>query len=116
MLDALDAAAEPTTHAELSASLFELDPVTLYRTLGRLVDVGLAHRVQGPDGVARFCRQPRTGGCPGNHCHFLCQRCGTMQCLVDQTMPRVRPPPGATVRARSFVASGICAACRRGAG
>lgn len=114
VLDAVDAAAHPLTHAELAAlpGLAGLDEITLYRTLTTLGEAGLVHRVIGLDGVWRCAPQPSgPGGCPGNHPHFLCTGCRRMSCLVDQPLPRVAVPPGAIVHGRQFVAHGLCAAC-----
>ena len=109
----------PVTHAEVADRLGTAapDPVTLYRTLRALVDAGLAHRVPGPDGAARYAATPpEVAGCPGNHLHFLCTSCGAMTCLVDQPMPRVQVPPGVRVQTRSFLATGLCAHCAAAAG
>lgn len=112
VLATLASRAAPLTHAEIAAELTELDPVTLYRILDSLERARLVHRVQGLDGVQRYCPQPdRDEGCPGNHVHFLCAVCGAMTCLDDQPLPRVTPPPGARIDARQFVVTGACAAC-----
>lgn len=114
VLTTVEAYRRPLTHAELSAdaALSGLDAITLYRTLATLEEAGLLHRVHGIDGVWRYCAQPPVGaGCPGNHAHFLCSRCGAMQCLLDQPMPRVQVPAGAQVAGRHFVVFGRCAAC-----
>lgn len=112
VLIALEQIGAPVTHHELAAHLERFDPVTLYRTLATLERVGLVHRARGLDGTWRYCPQPREpDGCPGNHVHFLCERCGVMACLTDQSLPRVDVPPGFRVTTRQFVASGVCARC-----
>lgn len=106
--------ARPLSHTELlnDPALQGMDAITLYRTLRALEEAGLAHRVLGTDGAWRTCSQPGLPvGCPGNHVHFMCQDCGQMTCLIEQSMPRIEPPPGAVVAARHFLASGRCAAC-----
>lgn len=114
ILSCLEALARPLSHADLLAQpgLAGLDDITLYRTLAVLVEVGLAHRVHGIDGIWRYCAQPRDrAGCPGNHVHFLCTTCGAMACLLDQPMPHVIVPAGAAVHGRHFLVHGCCAAC-----
>lgn len=102
----------PVTHGELIEELGALDDITVYRTLGALVDAGLVHRVHGIDGTWRYCSQPReVAGCPGNHAHFLCTSCGAMSCLTGQPMPRVVLPAGVEVHGRHFVVHGRCGAC-----
>ena len=95
LLQAIEGAGAPVTHAELSAhpALHGVDPITLYRALDAFTRAGLVHRVQGLDGVWRACAQPRAqAGCPGNHPHFYCARCGQLTCLTDQPLPRVNVP------------------------
>ena len=114
VLGVLGEIGRPLAHAEIAArpEIAGIDPITLYRTLATLEQAGLVHRVHGIDGVWRTCAQPmQQRGCPGNHAHFLCGACRAMQCLVDQPMPRVAPPPGASIEARHFVAVGRCADC-----
>lgn len=110
----IEALARPLSHADIQAlpDLAGLDDITLYRTLGALVEAGLVHRVHGVDGVWRYCAHPQgRPGCPGNHAHFLCVTCGGMACLVDQPMPRVAVPEGSEVHGRHFLIHGRCAAC-----
>jgi Fur family ferric uptake transcriptional regulator/Fur family zinc uptake transcriptional regulator len=104
----------PLSHSEISSILVEpLDKVTLYRTLQTLTAAGIAHQVQGLDGVWRFCaHDPDSEGCPGDHPHFLCLHCGKMSCLTDQRLPRVEVPEGMTVEGKQLVVYGCCSDCR----
>lgn len=114
VLETIRAISRPVTHAELAAhaDLAGMDAITLYRTLSALEESRLVHRVHGLDGTWRTCAHPDTvAGCPGNHAHFLCTTCGRMECLVDQPMPRIDPPPGAAVAGRQLLAWGRCATC-----
>lgn len=105
----------PLSHTEIQEKMPEMDRVTLYRTLSAFVDADIAHQVQGLDGMWRFCAHERKQGvCPGNHPHFLCARCGTMVCLLDQEMPRVDVPAGCGVTGKQLVVYGTCSACNTG--
>ena len=105
--------ASPLSHSEISSMLAEpLDKVTLYRTLQTLTAAGIAHQVQGLDGVWRFCaHDPQSKGCPGDHPHFLCLHCGKMICLIGQKLPRVEVPEGMTVEGKQLVVYGCCSKC-----
>jgi Fur family ferric uptake transcriptional regulator len=105
--------ARPVSHAALSAApeLADIDDITLYRTLSALERAGLVHRVYGVDGVWRYGANDASEGCPGNHAHFLCTRCGAMECLPDQPMPRLQVPAGTRVDGRHLLGFGACAAC-----
>jgi len=116
VLEVIESVGEPMSHPQLQAHapLEQMDQVTLYRTLAALNRAGLVHRVQGENSTWRYGPQPNNrDGCPGNHVHFMCVRCGTMSCLVEQPLPRVAVPRGATVRHREYIAYGICDACPR---
>jgi Fur family ferric uptake transcriptional regulator/Fur family zinc uptake transcriptional regulator len=104
----------PLAHAQIAAArgMAGLDRVTVYRTLSALQEAGLVHRVQDKDGVWRFCaHRSREEGCPGNHPHFLCMRCGEMRCLTDQSLPWVETSGGEQVMGKQLVVYGLCAVC-----
>ncbi|HOX46001.1 MAG TPA: transcriptional repressor [Myxococcota bacterium] len=114
VLRALFRARRPLAHAELAAraALGGLDRVTIYRVLAALRRAGLVHEVRGVDGTLRFGWHPgQDAHCPGDHAHFLCLRCGGMQCLSEQPMPRVAVPRGARVQGKQLLAYGTCARC-----
>jgi len=107
-------ACRPLAHGQIATApgMEEVDRVTLYRTLAALEEAGLLHRVQGKDGGRHFCAHPPHGdGCPGNHPHFLCDKCGQIRCLNDQALPRITVAAGERVMGKQLVAYGICSAC-----
>jgi Fur family ferric uptake transcriptional regulator len=113
----LSRAGRPLAHGEIAGApgMDALDRVTLYRTLTALQEAGLAHRVQDKNGAWRFCAHAARGdGCPGNHPHFLCTRCGTMRCLLDQPLPWVTVRKGEQVVGKQMVVYGLCSACAAG--
>jgi Fur family ferric uptake transcriptional regulator len=114
-LECLLRAGEPLSHGELAGlpALQALDRVTLYRTLHALRAARLVHAVQGIDGSWRYCAHlPEGGGCPGDHPHFLCERCGRMWCLPGQRLPQIDVPEGHAVRGKQLLAYGLCEECR----
>lgn len=117
ILEALYRIGRPASHGEVAKALEgQLDRVTIYRNLYLLEEAGLAHRVQGVDGKWRFCaHDPNIAGCPGNHPHFLCLRCGKMICLLGQTIPYVEVPEGVKVEGKQLVVYGLCPDCCRNA-
>ncbi|MDR1516360.1 MAG: transcriptional repressor [Synergistaceae bacterium] len=103
---------QPVSHSDVQSALPTLDRVTIYRTLASFVESGIAHQVQGLDGMWHFCaHNPDSSGCPGNHPHFLCTSCGKMICLLDQNLPRVDVTEGNIVNGKQFVAYGFCQEC-----
>ncbi|MDR0648286.1 MAG: transcriptional repressor [Synergistaceae bacterium] len=112
VLDYLLTIGQPVSHSDVQSAFPMLDRVTIYRTLASFVKSGIAHQVQGLDGMWHFCaHDPNASGCPGNHPHFLCLSCGKMICLLDQRMPRVDVTGGNVVEGKQFVAYGFCQEC-----
>jgi len=103
----------PLSHSEITLLLDEtFDRVTLYRTLETLAKSGIVHQVQGLDGAWRFCaHDSETKGCPGDHPHFICLKCGRMFCMTDQKMPRVEAPEGTVIKGKQYVIYGTCNEC-----
>ena len=79
------------------------DRVTVYRTLGTLVEAGLAHRVDPGDRVFRFSLTDHSACTPQRHAHehphFVCDACGTVECLDDAEVI-VQPMKARPARAR----------------
>ncbi len=61
------------------------DPATVYRTLSRLVDVGLLRRCEFGDGMARFeIAEPGT-----HHHHVICNRCKRIEIIDDDELEQI---------------------------
>ncbi len=67
------------------------DVVTVYRTLNTLVTKKLARKVRGEDRSWRFEAATEKGGTQHAHAHahFVCDECGTVECLPDMEIPDV---------------------------
>ena len=100
----LDDAAGPRTHAEVAESLTDhgFDRATIYRNLIELTEAKLVNRVELGDHVWRFERKTAGGttGHADDHPHFVCTTCGEVSCLDDVNVaitpkqPVVEPPAG----------------------
>jgi Fur family ferric uptake transcriptional regulator len=89
------------------------DKVTLYRTLNRLTEVKLLHRVRGDDQVWRYGIGD-LGPARHEHAHFVCDACGTVECLPGSpTKPvrRARLRSGYNVAYSEVLVHGTCPAC-----
>lgn len=95
VLQRLDAAGKPMTHAELADELGRqgFDRATVYRNLADLTEAGLVTRSELGDHVWRF--EARREGLPHtlDHPHFVCLDCGSVTCLSDVQID-IRPSPG----------------------
>jgi len=87
VLEHLQAAAAPRTHAEVSTALAArgFDRATIYRNLTELTEAHLLSRVDLGDHVWRFETRHAHDAGPGDsgHPHFVCTSCGEVSCLDD---------------------------------
>lgn len=86
VLQSLQAAANPITHAALATELVPkgFDKATVYRNLMDLNAAGLVSRSEFGDHVWRFelrVADDEHGG--SEHPHFLCVDCGVVSCLSE---------------------------------
>ncbi len=107
VLEHLDTATGPRTHAEVSEALDDrgFDRATIYRNLIELTDKKLVSRVELGDHVWRFeiKRHGHARDAQGEHPHFLCTTCGEISCLDDVRVaitphPRTRSAAGTAAK------------------
>jgi Fur family ferric uptake transcriptional regulator len=117
VLRALVRATMPRSHADVCDEVAELgyDRATVYRNLIDLTEAGLARRLDLGDHVWRFERVPGDPAEPGHgtdvHPHFVCNECGTVECLPAASVA-IRGVPRALRKNRLQVQlSGLCEAC-----
>ncbi|MFT3786239.1 MAG: Fur family transcriptional regulator [Tepidisphaeraceae bacterium] len=91
------------------------DLVTVYRTLNTLVKKGLARRVRGEDRSWLFeIAHTEKGHDDHVHAHFVCDTCGTVECLPDVELPPVPRKPigkGYDITKQEVTLHGTCPKC-----
>jgi Fur family ferric uptake transcriptional regulator len=117
VLDALRAARQPLSHAEMEAlpagaGDAAIDRVTLYRVLDSLVACGLALKAVDTRGVFRFSAAGAQRQ-HAKHVHFRCTGCGGVFCLKAEPPPPPRLPRGFRLQQVEFDLRGLCAGCSR---
>jgi Fur family ferric uptake transcriptional regulator len=95
----------------------EIDRVTLYRTLNTLTDKKLLHRVHGDDQIWRYGMGDVSAAARHGHAHFVCDKCGTVECLSDTPVPqgaakRSGVRAGYRVDYSEVLVHGACPDCR----
>ena len=99
---------------DLERQLPQYDRVTLYRTLQSFQASGVIHRIPNETGVTSYglchdtCSPKRH---EHNHIHFKCNKCDTIECLDDETVPSISLPHGYQVETVNLIADGVCASC-----
>jgi Fur family transcriptional regulator, ferric uptake regulator len=93
------------------------DAVTVYRTLNTFTRKKLVHRVHGEDRTWRYAVSGGPMQSPAHqHPHFVCDECGTVECLEASHIPRTFVPSlrvGSryAVRYAEIVLHGLCPRC-----
>ncbi len=88
VLSAIGDAGRPLVAVEIIASVrswMPINKVTFYRIIDLLVDKGLVRRLSAGDRAFRY----GIGETPHHpeHPHFVCTRCGDMECLGPEMLP-----------------------------
>jgi Fur family ferric uptake transcriptional regulator len=96
----------------------KIDRVTLYRTLNTLTEKRLLHRVRGDDQIWRYGIGDTKGTTRHEHAHFVCDECGTVECLSNTSVPekvakRTAVRPGYHVEYSELLVHGTCPDCGR---
>ncbi len=77
---------------ELLGKLKAVDSVTVYRTLATFVKKGMVHRVRSDDRSWLFAIGSRKHDHGHRHPHFVCEKCGKVECLEGSVVPETFVP------------------------
>ena len=91
VLQVLAAAPQPLDVQQVLEKLPDhTDTVTVYRTLNTFTEKKVVHRVRGDERTWRYAispADPAERAAPHAHPHFVCETCGTVECLEDSQIP-----------------------------
>lgn len=113
MINLLLSSPHPLSQQEIAGRLKEvrINGVSIYRSLHAFLQCGIVHRVESGDRTWRFA----ICGCGSrSHCHphFVCSRCGKVECLSGFKMPAAEGlQPGYVVEEQEVYLRGRCAGC-----
>lgn len=87
VLEVLGKAGRPMSVPQLLGKLRGVDSVTVYRTLNTFVEKGIVHRVRSEDRSWLYALGPAQKAHEHKHPHFVCERCGKVECLEGSIIP-----------------------------
>ncbi len=89
----------------------EVNRATVYRILNRFCKDEIVHKVVADDGKQYFavCTKDNNTSIPGNHFHFRCTKCETMECLP--TSVEFSVPEKYIVQHMNCILVGVCKDC-----
>ena len=116
LIRAIERSPRPLRPAELQSLLAEegvrMDRVSVYRTLGALLELGLLHRVVGSRAV-RPCREKE----PRCHHAIVCTECGSAREFhsgaLERALGDVRRATRYRVQGHVLELRGVCERCQR---
>lgn len=113
ILEVLLECSRPLRQDEIAASLRlkPLNRTTVYRTLSKLVEAGIVHKVFVQERAWYFELADK---CSVNQCHphFTCTKCGSQHCLTEMSLPMTEGPhEGYIIHRQQVRFEGICPAC-----
>ncbi len=116
VLRCLIEAKSPLSHAEVFERVAKLgyDRATTYRNLIDLTQAGIARRGDHGDRVWRFEMAGDAGHAIEAHPHFICEECGTVECLPEAAVAvqkRRGMPKSMRRRAVEIQVRGVCDDC-----
>ncbi len=117
IIDLLGKARRPQSVQDLLGVMPEgTDVVTIYRTLNTLVKKKLARRIRSEDRSWLFEIAVSKKESEHVHAHFVCDRCGTVECLPDVAVPSLTPQSvklnkGYDVTKQDLTLHGTCPKC-----
>jgi Fur family transcriptional regulator, ferric uptake regulator len=96
------------------------DTVTVYRTLNTFTAKKVVHRVRGDARTWRYAlspTDPAEKAMPHAHPHFVCEACGTVECLESSQIPAslvrsLRVDDQYAIRYPEVVLHGVCPRCQ----
>ncbi len=112
IISMLQASEVALSHAEIESAIdIEVNRVTIYRILERLIEAGTIHKVVNTDGAMKFaiCHHCSVTH-QHNHVHFSCVDCKEVTCLED-VIPSFKLSRQYEVIDANFMLSGRCPAC-----
>ncbi len=117
VLQELQRATAPLTHAELAEKLVPLgfDKATIFRNLNDLANAGLVSRTELGDHLWRFeARDPHNPDAD-QHPHFVCVDCGSVTCLEElEFTPASKRRAKAIGTITEILLKGRCESCTTG--
>ncbi len=100
-------------HDGLRATTRGVGIASVYRVLEQLADLGLVHRVDLGDGIARFEPAHPDGA---HHHHLVCDACGSVDTFDDHSLERalsrIADTHGYALGGHDVVLRGECRNCR----
>lgn len=89
----------------------EADRATVYRILNRFCKDEIVHKIVADDGKQYFavCTKDDNASIPGNHFHFRCTKCETIECLP--TSIEFSVPEKYIVQHMNCILVGVCKDC-----
>ncbi len=100
------------TESEIKSELGDLyDRITFYRTVQKLLDANIIHRITVDNITVKYALNHSDHGHSENHSHFFCKQCHSVTCLENVAITEYRVPKGFKSEECEVLIKGICDSC-----
>ena len=110
-------ATHPISLGDLEELLgYSMDKASIFRVLELLSEKEVTHVIEDGSRSLKYelCHSEGHHDASDQHPHFYCERCGTVYCLDDVTIPAIPLPAGYQVKSTNFMFKGVCPKCSEG--
>lgn len=103
------------TEQEMMEEMGELyDRVTFYRTINRLIECGIIHRITIDNLTSKYALNMfHKSDSIHHHAHFFCKKCQEVICIDNTSEVNYKVPKGYEDEECEILIKGICAVCKK---
>lgn len=115
VLKELSRCTHPVNLAELELALQPMDKTSIFRVLDLFAKNELVHVIEDGSRSLKYelCSSSSHHSLSDQHAHFYCEKCGSVYCMDNISLPRFELPDNFKVKSVNFMLKGICPKCDR---
>lgn len=103
----------PVNLADLEISLHPMDKASIFRVLEIFAEKDIIHVIEDGSRSLKYelCHGRGHHSVSDQHAHFYCEKCGSVFCLEDVSLPDMDIPKEYKVKSINLMFKGICPNC-----
>ncbi len=103
----------PVNLADLDIALNTIDKASIFRVLEFFAEKEIIHVIEDGSRSLKYelCHSGNHHSVNDQHVHFYCEKCGTVFCFDNITVPHVDIPESFRIKSVNFMLKGLCPKC-----
>lgn len=113
VLKELEKSIHPISLADLEMSLNPMDKASIFRVLELFSEKDIVHVIEDGSRSLKYelCHGREHHSVSDQHAHFYCEKCGSVFCLDEVSLPAIDIPEEYKVKSINFMFKGKCPKC-----